>query len=297
MGNAGNSDDITRDYLDSMLLETRYVGTEVANTEITLYGEKFDTPIMTAALSHLHNICDNAMAEYALGAKEAGAMHWLGMGDDEELPGITATGAKTVKVIKPHKDDAAIIEKMDNAQAAGCFAMGMDIDHAVSGVGGYDNIFGLEMRPKTVEQLREYTKMAADRGCPFIIKGVLSAYDAEKCVEAGVSGIVVSHHHGIMPYSVPPLMVMPEIVRAIDGQMPIFVDCGIVSGVDVFKALAMGATAVSVGRELMGPLKDGGKAVAARIIEMNNELKGIMARTGATSLDEIDPSVIHFRKF
>ena len=106
-----------------------------------------------------------------------------------------------------------------------------------------------------------------------------------------------SHHHGIMPYSVPPLMVLPEIVKAVNGQIPVFVDCGIVSGVDAFKALALGATAVGVGRELMGPLKDGGLAVAKRIQEMTGELKSIMARTGARSLRDIDPSVIHFRNF
>ena len=56
---------------------------------------------MTTALSHLHHICEDAMAQYAIGAKEANTLHWVGMGEDEELPHITATGAKTVKIIKP----------------------------------------------------------------------------------------------------------------------------------------------------------------------------------------------------
>ena len=172
--------------------------------------------------------------------------------------------------------------------------MGMDIDHAFNGTGGYDVVLDLPMKPKSTEEIRSFV-IAAEM--PFIIKGVLSAHDAEKCVEAGARGIVVSHHHGIMPYSVLPLMVLPEIVKAVNGQIPIFVDCGIVSGVDAFKALALGATAVGVGRELMGPLKDGGLAVAKRIQEMTGELKSIMARTGARSLRDIDPSVIHFRNF
>lgn len=291
--NPGNSDRITREYFDSMLLETRHMDSDLPNMELELYGEKFSTPIMTAALSHLHHICDNAMVEYAIGAKMANTLHWLGMGDDAELPAITGSGAKTVKIIKPHRDNDVVLEKIENAKKAGCFAVGMDIDHAINGSGGYDVIFDLPMKTKSTAEIAEFVKAAE---VPFIIKGVLSAYDAEKSIEAGAKGIVVSHHHGIMDYSVPPLMVLPEIVKAVNNEIPIFVDCGIVSGMDAFKALALGATAVSVGRELMGPLKDGGVAVANRINEMTNELKSIMARTGAKSLKEIDPSVIHFRK-
>ena len=292
--NPGDSDQITRDYFDSMLLETRYMDAELPTTDFTLYGVHFDTPIMTTALSHLHHICEDAMAQYAIGAKEANTLHWVGMGDDEELPHITATGAKTVKIIKPHANNDDVFAKIESAKKAGCFAMGMDIDHAFNGSGGYDVVLDLPMKPKSTEEIRSFV-IAAEM--PFIIKGVLSAHDAEKCVEAGARGIVVSHHHGIMPYSVPPLMVLPEIVKAVNGQIPVFVDCGIVSGVDAFKALALGATAVGVGRELMGPLKDGGPAVAKRIREMTGELKSIMARTGARSLNDIDPSVIHFKNF
>ena len=150
------------------------------------------------------------------------------------------------------------------------------------------------MHAKTASDLENYVKASS---VPFIVKGVLSAKDAEKCVKAGVSGILVSHHHGIMQYAVPPLMILPEIVKAVDGQIPVFVDCGIESGMDVFKALALGADAVCVGRELMGPLKDGAAGVTNRMNEMNRELMSIMARTGAKSLKEIDPSVIHYRHF
>ena len=77
--NPGNSDQITRDYFDSMLLETRYMDAELPTTDLTLYGAHFDTPIMTTALSHLHHICEDAMAQYAIGAKEANTLHWVGM--------------------------------------------------------------------------------------------------------------------------------------------------------------------------------------------------------------------------
>lgn len=216
------------------------------------------------------------------------------MGEDEELEQILATGARTVKIIKPHREDEVIYHKIRHAAEHGAFAVGMDIDHCFAGNGEYDVVCGLPMHAKTASDLENYVKASS---VPFIVKGVLSAKDAEKCVKAGVSGILVSHHHGIMQYAVPPLMILPEIVKAVDGQIPIFVDCGIESGMDVFKALALGADAVCVGRELMGPLKDGAAGVTNRMNEMNRELMSIMARTGAKSLKEIDPSVIHYRHF
>lgn len=290
---SSNPDVITRDYFDSLLLETRYIDSDIPSTRMTLFGEEFDTPIMTAALSHLHNPADG-MAVYAKGAALAGAAHWVGMGSDEELEGVLATGARSIKIIKPHADNREVFRKIEHAVSAGCFAVGMDTDHAFNSNGGYDDVFGLPMRPKSASELAEFVQAAR---VPFIVKGVLSPRDAEKCVKAGCAGLVVSHHHGMVQYSVPPLMVLPEIVSAVGGEIPVFVDCGIISGMDAYKCLALGAKAVSVGRHLMPLLKDGADAVAARISEMTAELAGIMARTGVKSLDEMDPTVIHRRTF
>lgn len=290
---SSNPDVITRDYFDSLLLETRYIDSDIPSTRMTLFGEEFDTPIMTAALSHLHNPADG-MAVYAKGAALAGAAHWVGMGSDEELEGILATGARSIKIIKPHADNREVFRKIEHAVSAGCFAVGMDTDHAFNSNGGYDDVFGLPMRPKSASELAEFVQAAR---VPFIVKGVLSPRDAEKCVKAGCAGLVVSHHHGMVQYSVPPLMVLPEIVSAVGGEIPVFVDCGIISGMDAYKCLALGAKAVSVGRHLMPLLKDGADAVAARISEMTAELAGIMARTGVKSLDEMDPTVVHRRTF
>lgn len=113
----------------------------------------------------------------------------------------------------------------------------------------------------------------------------------------GAKAIVVSHHHGIMPYSVPPLMVLPEIKKAVGDDVTIIVDCGIESGMDVFKCLALGADGVCIGRNLMDALKGGSDAMASRIEAINNELRSIMARTGSAGIMEIDPLVIHQRLF
>lgn len=294
MNYSSNPDTITRDYFDSLLLETRYIDSQIPDTGITLFGEHFDTPVMTAALSHLHNSANDGMAVYAEGAALSNALHWVGMGEDEELERVVATGAKSIKIIKPHADNREVFRKIEHGVSVGCIAVGMDTDHAFNSNGGYDDVFGLPMRPKSTEEIAEFVQAAK---VPFIVKGVLSPRDAEKCAKAGCAGIVVSHHHGMLQYSVPPLMVLPDIVSAVGNEMHVFIDCGIVSGMDVYKCLALGATAVSVGRHLMPMLKNGPEAVAARINEMTAELAGIMARTGIKSLKEMDPSVIHRRNF
>ena len=286
----GNSDQITRDYFDSLLVEMRHLDGQKPDTTLELYGEKFKTPIMMAALSHLNNICEDGMVEMAKGAALAGAVNWAGMGDQEELERITSTGAKTIKIIKPYADNELIMEKIAHAKKCGVLAVGMDIDHAFNGQGEYDKVLGCDMRPKSHEEIRRF---AESTDLPFVVKGVLSTRDAYKCLQAGVKGIVVSHHHGIMDYAIPPLRILPEIVKVVNGQIPVFVDCGIISGMDAFKALALGAAAVSAGRVIMQPLgKSGAQGVREQVERMNEELKGVMARTGSRDLRHIDPSVI-----
>ena len=294
MNLSSSPDQITRDFFDSLLLETRYLDSSIPSTEITLFGHSFSMPVMTAALSHLDNTAPGGLVTYAAGAAKADVLHWVGMGSEQELEAVLATGAKTVKIIKPHADNRVVFGKMEHAVKAGCIAVGMDIDHAFNSQGGYDSVFGLPMKAKTTDEIRDFVQAA---GVPFIVKGVLSPYDAEKCLKAGCAGIVVSHHHGMMQYSVPPLMVLPDILKAIGHDIPVFVDCGIESGMDAYKCLALGATAVSVGRHLMPLLKDGADAVAARIGQMGAELAGVMARTGVASLSQMDSSVIHKRNF
>ena len=291
---ASNPDTITRDYFDSLLLETRYIDSVLPSTKMTLFGEVFETPIMTAALSHLNNTTTEGMAVYAKGAKLSNAVHWVGMGEDEELERVVATGAKSIKIIKPHADNAEVFRKIEHALPLGCFAIGMDTDHAFNSEGGYDNVMGLPMKPKSSAEIAEFVQAAK---VPFIVKGVLSPRDAEKCAKAGCAGIVVSHHHGMVQYSVPPLMVLQDILSAVGNEMEVFIDCGIVSGMDAYKCLALGAKAVSVGRHLMPLLKQGPEAVSQRINEMTAELAGIMARTGVKTLEDMDSTIIHRRNF
>ena len=292
--NPASAKEITRAYFDSLLLEMRLMDSGVPNTEFELYGKKFVTPIMTAALSHLgtfHPDMPSGMVQYAQGAATAGAVHWIGMGSNEEFESVIEVGVPTIRIIKPYADIEKIYGQIRCAERNGALAVGMDIDHMYDLKGNVDVCMGEEMELKSSEHLREYIEST---NLPFIIKGVLSVHDANKCAEIGAKGIVVSHHGGRLNYAVPPLYVLPDIVKAVGDKMPIFVDCGIASGMDAYKALALGATAVSVGNHLIPYVSKGGaKAVADRIIDMTNEFKGAMAYTGVRTMKDFDPTVIH----
>ena len=292
--NPASSKEITRAYYDSLLLEMRLMDSDVPNTEFELYGKKFKTPIMTAALSHIGTFnpdMPNGMVQYAQGAAEVGAVHWIGMGSDEEFEAVIAAGAPTIRIIKPYADEEKIYSMIRCAEKNGAIAVGMDIDHMFDLKGNKDICMGEEMEIKSSAKLQEYIKST---NLPFIIKGVLSVRDAQKCAEIGAQGIVVSHHGGRLNYALPPLYVLPDIVKAVGDKMPIFVDCGISSGMDAYKALALGATAVSVGNHLIPYIKKGGAdAVAERMRAMTDELKGAMAYTGVKSVEEFDATVIH----
>lgn len=292
--NPASSKEITRDYFDSLLLEMRLMDSVVPNTELQLYGKKFKTPIMTAALSHIgtfHPDMPNGMVQYAQGAAIAGAVHWIGMGCEEEFEAVTATGAPTIRIIKPYADEEKIFQQIRNAEQNGALAVGMDIDHMFDLKGNPDVCVGEQMAVKSSTDLRRYVECTK---LPFIIKGVLSVQDAVRCADIGVQGIVVSHHGGRLNYAVPPLYVLPDIVKAVGDKMPVFVDCGICSGMDAYKALALGATAVSVGVHLIPYIGQGGaEAVGSRIQEMTDELAGAMAYTGVKDLQSFDATVIH----
>ncbi|MCR4647807.1 MAG: alpha-hydroxy-acid oxidizing protein, partial [Lachnospiraceae bacterium] len=130
---------------------------------------------------------------------------------------------------------------------------------------------------------------------PFIVKGVLSVADAIKCAEIGAKGIIVSHHHGRLSYAIPPMMVLQDIKEELkDKDIVIIVDCGITSGSDVFKALALGADAAAVGRSMIPFLeKDGVSGVKEYIESVGKELRFVMSATGFSKVSEIDESVLY----
>lgn len=285
-----NTNEITKAYMDGILLESRYIDSVVPDTSFELYGKTFSSPIMIAAFSHLKSWYPHGMVEMAIGAKKADICNWAGMGDEAELDDILATGAETIKIIKPYADRKVIFDRLQHAYKNGALAVGIDIDHSFNKRGEADVVHGLEMQPITLEELTSFVNATP---LPFIVKGVLSVQDAQKCLEAGVKGILISHHHGVIPYGVPPLMVLPKIREAIGDKMDIFVDCGIDTGMDAFKALALGAKAVCVGRVILDAFKEkGAEGVENYVKMMNDQLRNVMARTGSANLSKINSDVL-----
>ncbi len=284
----GDSEAINRRYLDHLLVESRIVGAVHPSAEITLLGHTFDTPVMTAALSHLKP----GMPALAEAAKLAGALCSVGMGNCDELKAVLKTGAKVIKIIKPYADPEEILSRLECAKKYGALAVGMDVEHAVNVTDDRDSVVvGMPMKLPSKEDLRRYITSA---GLPFIVKGALSVQDALVCAELGCAGVILSHHNGLMRWATPPAMQAGLIREKVGRDFLVIVDGGIRDGFDAFKALALGADLVSVGRPLMGPLENEGPRGAAGVIRrMTDELKAMMVRTGSPDLRHIDPGVIH----
>ena len=291
MAETGNSNRITREYLDSLRIETRYMDAEVPDLSFRLFGETFPSPIMTAALSHLdHFMFPGAAEALAQGAKEAGAVLWYGMAPEEEIGRLAATSARMIEIIKPYAARELIFRKIAHAEKAGLLAVGIDIDHAFGNDGEQDLVFEDRMAPLKTAELEEICR---NTRLPVIIKGVLSRLDAEKCLGASAAGLVLSHHNNRIEYAVPPAVLLPEIAALAKGQAPVFVDCEIRTGMDAFKMLALGADGVCIGRPLMTAIKEGGAdGVRDYLLCANRELKKAMAFTGCASLKKMDPTVI-----
>jgi len=292
MADIGNSNRIAREYIDSLRIETRYLDAVFPVTDFELYGARFSGPIMTAALSHLdHFMFPGAADALARSAKAADAVLWYGMAEEAEIEALAATGAKVIEIIKPYADRDIIYRKLKHAEALGLLAVGVDIDHPFASDGTADIIDGIPMAPLRTAELADLCRAVK---LPLIVKGVLSARDAERSLVAGARGLVLSHHNNRIEYAIPPLALLPEIAALVNGAAPIFVDCEIQTGMDAFKALCLGAKGVCVGRPLMTAIKkNGADGVRDYLLDANKALAKAMAFTGCPDLAHMDPTIIH----
>ncbi len=285
---------ITQKYMDSILIESRYIDSVVADTSVDFWGKTFSMPVMTPAFSHLVNYNGrekNGLEEYSEAAADCNILNFCGMMENDQFKKLVDTGARTVRIVKPYADNGKVKDQMLFAESVGAFGVGMDIDH-IFGNEGYDVVIGEEMTFQTAEMLHSYVELT---DLPFVVKGVLSVEDAVKCADLGADAIIVSHHHGRIPYAIPPMMVLPDIKEALkDRNVKIIVDCGIATGSDVFKALALGADAAAVGRSMLPALESKGReGVREFLTGVGNELRYIMSSTGFDNVSKIDSSVLH----
>ena len=153
----GNVVRFTREYFDSIFVEERLVGAKKASLKMELFGEEFDSPIMTPAFSHLKTFAserENALCEYSRAAAEMNQVNWVGMMTNDEFAQALKTGARTIRIIKPYADKDEIYSRMEFAEKNGAFAVGIDIDHVFGETGDYDCCFGNWMTYQTEEDLQ-----------------------------------------------------------------------------------------------------------------------------------------------
>ena len=269
------------------------------DTSLTLFGRSFKYPFFAGPVGAMalhygdkYNDLDyNNILVPACAA--AGFAAFTGDGTNHKVmegaaAAITACGGAGIPTVKPW-DNATLARKIALARSSGCFAMAMDIDAA--GLPFLKN-----MTPpagsKTVEELREIVAMAEK---PFIVKGIMTVAGAKKALEAGAKGIVVSNHGGRVLDQCPSTAeVLPAIVDAVGGRMTILVDGGIRTGMDVFKALALGADAVLIGRPFVTMVYGAGaEGVKTYVEKLKAELADTMAMCGAHSLADISRSMLY----
>ena len=144
---------------------------------------------------------------------------------------------------------------------------------------------------ESIHRIREFTRMK------IVVKGVMTSEDAQLCVQHGLDGIVVSNHGGRQEETLlSTIEALPEIVNVVKGRIPVLIDGGFRRGTDVFKALAIGATAIGIGRPYVWGLGAFGQRGVERVLElMQAELVMVMKQSGATAIGKITPEFVRRR--
>ena len=268
------------------------------DTSIELFGKKFKYPFFAAPVGavNLHysekytDITYNNILVSSCASE--GILAFTGDGTNPDVMKAATKAIKNVNglgipTVKPWNIDT-IKEKLSLVKESNAIAVAMDIDAA--GLPFLKNM-NPPAGPKSVEELKEIIKLSEK---PFIVKGIMTVAGALKAKEAGAYAIVVSNHGGRVLDQCPATAeVLAEIVDAVDGTMKVFVDGGIRSGADVFKALALGADGVLICRTFVTALYGGEEeGVKLYINKLASELEDTMAMCGAYSINEISRNMI-----
>ncbi len=216
---------------------------------------------------------------------------------EDGLQAIRENGGLGIPTIKSWTEDM-MTEKIRKADEAGAIAIATDIDCVGLGDmsinGGYDSLPGI-VTPKSARQLREVFSVTNK---PYILKGIMTPQGAVKACEAGASAIVISNHAGnSLDQSLATIEVLEEIKKAVGNDIKIYIDGGFRHGEDVFKAIALGADGVLIGRPVM-VAAEGAESygVAICLQKIIWELKNVMRMTGCRTLKDITKDKIFLTK-
>ncbi|KAI9121033.1 hypothetical protein K1719_008066 [Acacia pycnantha] len=287
----------------------------------TVLGFKISMPIMiapTAMQKMAHPEGEYATARAASAAGTIMTLSSWATSSAEEVAS-TGTGIRFFQLYV-YKDRNIVVQLVKRAERAGFKAIALTVDTPILGRREADiknrfalppnltlkNFEGLNLGKidKTDDSgLASYVASQVDRSLgwkdvkwlqtitslPILVKGVLTAEDARLAIEVGAAGIIVSNHGARQLDYVPAtIMALEEVVKAVQGRVPVFVDGGFRRGTDVFKALALGASGVFIGRPVLFSLAADGEAGVRKVLQMlRDEFELTMALSGCRSLKEI----------
>lgn len=297
----GNSFIRSFNYLNEVkvVMDTIYEG-KGQDISIELFDKKFSAPIFVAPIGGMDINYGGKLSEEEYhrrtltGAKAAGIAAFTGDGANDDyfnspLKPLKEVGGWGIPTLKPWSQEK-IFEKIKRVEDLNVLALAMDIDSA-----GLVHLAasGKPVYSKTVDDLKAIVDLTK---LPFIIKGIMSSKGAEKAVQSGAYGIVVSNHGGRVLDNTPATTEMlPEIRKAVGNRIKIFVDGGIRTGADVFKALALGADAVLIGRTFtISAFGGGAEGVQLYTEKLMTELRDTMLMTGCSTLEDISIDKIRF---
>jgi 4-hydroxymandelate oxidase len=288
----------------------------VVDTRVRLFDREHQTPILLAPTGYHRVLHPEGEIATARGAAAA-AVTWI-VSSSSTTPVGEIARAVTAPLwfqLYIQSDRGFTRDVVAQVEQAGCEAICLTVDSPVIGarnrqaranfrlpagmptphlfdVGhGKQPIMNPRREPitwKDVDWLRSITPL------PLLLKGIMDADDAERSVQVGVQGIVVSNHGGRILDTLPATIdALPHVVRRVAGRVPVLVDGGVQRGTDVIKALALGATAVLIGRPYCYGLAMAGSDGVRHVVEiLRRELEMAMMLTGRPSIASIDRSLL-----
>jgi 4-hydroxymandelate oxidase len=270
-------------------------------TSTTLFGHKVSMPIYGAPVTGVGSFGGTAVISEeefcratVMGCKKAGTIGWRGDVHTyslEKLFGIEAikqADGWCIKISKP-RDQDSIKKILKRAEESGVLAVGVDVD----GCGSYNmDLSRISIYRKSADEIKE---LISSTNLPFIVKGLMSPYEAEAAVKSGASAIVVSNHGGrVLDHTPGTAEVLTEIVEAVRGDVTILADGGVRTGYDALKMLAMGAEGVLVGRDIIRAAVGGGEeGVRIHMEYMKDTLAKAMLMTGCRDVKSISSDIIY----
>ncbi len=265
------------------------------DTALDLLGTRLTTPVL-AAPTALHGLVHpDGEAATAAGVARAGSL-WVASSRASRPPEQVADGPWWLQVYVL-RDRGLTREAVQRAAAAGARALVLTGDTPYVGVklrgpGPAQVVQPPRRRQDPSTGLDAIGWLAAESGLPVLVKGVLREDDARDCVAAGAAGLVVSNHGGRqLDRAVATARALPAVAAAVD--VPVLVDGGLRSGLDVLCALALGARAVLLGRPVLWGLAAGGAdGVEACLRAVTDDLAAVMALAGARGLHEVTPDLV-----